>query len=67
MESEYEPPKVNDDVDEGVFLFQKYRRAVFRTRVWDPGVRNDVISFKENKDQPLLDKLKIRANLPPPK
>lgn len=45
VKNEFKPEKQYSDVDEGYFIFERYGRAVFRAKPWQPGVRNDVIKF----------------------
>ena len=64
--SQFEPETVYDDVDEGVFIFKQYGRAIFRSKPWEPGVRTDVIHFNKKQDIRLLNNLKIRKSAPEP-
>ena len=64
--SQFEPETVYDDVDEGVFIFKQYGRAIFCSKPWEPGVRTDIIHFNREQDMPLLNNLKIRESAPEP-
>ena len=59
-------PKVNsiyatetsyDDADESNFIFKEYGKTVFRSKAWEPGVRDDSIHYNEARDKQMLDKL----------
>ena len=48
-----------NDVDEGLFLCEKLGCTVFRSSIWDPGTRNDIISYSNEKFKNELKALKI--------
>ena len=64
--SQFEPEAVYDDVNEGVFIFKQYGKAIFRGKPWEPGVRTDIIQFNRERDSALLGILKIRESAPEP-
>ena len=64
--SQFEPEAAYDDVNEGVFIFKQYGKAIFRSKPWEPGVRTDIIQFNRERDSALLGNLKIRESAPEP-
>ena len=48
IRSKYKPSLFNKDMDEGVFIFELLRNAVFRPKPWKPSIRNDVIKYNES-------------------
>ena len=65
VQSEYVPQEPYSDVNEGNFVFKQYGNTVFRTKSWDPGARDDIITYLD-KDSIMLDKLKICTSAPAP-
>ena len=53
-------------MEERVFIFKQYGKAIIRSKAWNPGVRDDIIKFDEVKDKPFIENLKIRTSAPAP-
>ena len=64
VKSQFRPEARYDDIGEGYFLFERYGKAVFRSTPWEPGKRNDVISFEPKLHQDSIDKLQIDEGIP---
>ena len=62
--SVYTPTEPYDDVNEGNFIFEQYGKAVFRNASWNPGARDDIISFDASKDSETFSKLQICDKVP---
>ena len=57
MKSMYQPPSENDDIDTGVFEFQKYGKCMFRPKQpWSENPRSDIITFDDKRDHEELSK-----------
>ena len=49
--NKYIPPYYVDDIDEGIFYFAQYVKAVYRARKnSEEGKRTDLLTFNENKN-----------------
>lgn len=59
IRSSYKPPLFNNDVDEGIFLFESLGRTAFRPLPWKPGERSDIIHFNAAKDNKEFSGFKI--------
>ena len=66
MLNKYVPIDYSDDIDEGVFDYSHYGKAVFRPNLkWADRPRLDLIIFNTTKDMAELDKgLKIGTLVP---
>ena len=64
VKNEFRPEPKYSDVEEGHFIFEKYGKAMFRSRPWKPGHRDDVITFDEKLHSKDFHSLKIIENIP---
>ena len=64
VKNEFRPEPQYSDVDEGYFIFQEYGKAVFRSKPWRPGHRDDVITFDKELHNEDFQSLKINDNIP---
>ena len=66
MLNKYKPIEYSDDIDDGVFDFETYGRAVFRPKTrWTPGdSRDDIIEFiAEKHSEELTKNFKVGENV----
>ena len=64
VKNQFRPEPQYSDVDEGYFIFQKYGKAIFRSKPWRPGHRDDVIAFDKELHDEDFQSLKINDNIP---
>ena len=63
--SMYAPTNSYDNVKDSNFIFKQYGKAVFCSASWNPGVRDDIISFDASKDSDIPSKLYICEKVTP--
>ena len=64
VKNEFRPEPRYSDVDEGYFIFERYGKAVFRSKPWKPGYRDDIIMFNEEIHGKDFKSLKINESAP---
>ena len=64
VKNEFRPESQYSDVDEGYFIFEKYGKAIFRSKQWKPGNRDDMIEFDEKLHIKDFQSLKVNENIP---
>lgn len=62
--NKYTPPMQIDDIDEGLFLFEKFGKCIFKPSTkWQDNLRTDLIEFNpETHKKELEDNFKIGTN-----
>ena len=62
----FQPEPTYSDIDEGHFICPDLGHTVLRSKNWEPGKRENIITFSSDSDQKVLDKLTFEETIRPP-